>query len=202
MPDSTTKPADALAELGCPPVGAIENPYAATNSHENDGCIWADEGLFLASLAAHFGGPVLEIGANCGVSTRSILGGLSHSEVLISVDIRHLWDGSAVPNLVQVTADSAKWDAPHPVKWAFIDGDHSYDGVLHDIAMARRAKAGLMVFHDCAPILQGRMAKGHILHCRKAVEEFTQCNPEWNLRWLDTLCGMALIWTRHFLQSD
>lgn len=166
-----------------------------------DGSVWPEEGRLLCAFAHRYGGPVLEIGAQRGVSTRYILFGLPKADKLYSVDLYHQYAPAAGghTNLVQVTGSSFTYEPP-PCSWAFIDGDHSYDGVLSDIATARKAGCTMLFFHDGAPHLQGLLHDGYPLGVRRAIMSWHSANAEeWHLAELVTKSGM--FYARHKFKS-
>lgn len=104
-------------------------------------------------FAQELGGPVLEVGSDLGISTRYICEGLADGTKVYAVDCHHKWvdDPMTYPNRIQVNSDSRFYRTPEPVKWAFIDGDHRFRGVLQDIEAATASGARLLVFHDTRP---------------------------------------------------
>lgn len=125
------------------------------------GAVMPEEGILLASIAAHHGGPILEIGADLGVSTRFLHEGLDRrgeAACIASIDVQHLWpeDGS-YPRRVRIVQDSqtcAQCPAVRalgPYQWAFIDGNHCRPWVEGDIRNAIALGARVLVFHDTTP---------------------------------------------------
>lgn len=122
---------------------------------ENHGSVAHSEGRVLAALAACYGGPVLEIGSDLGISTRYIHDGLDRAEqrgAIYAVDINHKWqDPAPWPRRIQVDADSRLYRCPETPAWAFLDGDHRRRGVLQDIEAAVSSGARRFLFHDTRP---------------------------------------------------
>lgn len=132
-------------------------PQHPPESPEGGGAVYHPEGMILYGAASRFGGPVLEIGADRGVSTRYILAGLQPAHKVYSVDVRHLWRPRLAEDphgqRVAIETNSRELMATEipVVRWAFIDGDHTYDGVDNDTGQAVRLGAGFMIYHDCSP---------------------------------------------------
>ena len=130
-------------------------PPEAQYPSEGHGAVFHEEGCVLASIAYELGGPVLEIGAEKGISTRYIHEGLTvggHKDKLYSVDIRHQWPEDANwPLRVRVERDSRFYRTPEPVRWAFIDGNHTRPFIMQDIEAAVASGAKSFLFHDTGP---------------------------------------------------
>lgn len=136
-------------------------PLEAQQTEGQGAACGHEEGLVLAALAYEFGGPVLETGADTGVSTRYIHEGLDRAawpdeHYIYSVDILHKWHICTAPwpRRVRIDGSSFTYNAPEPCAWAFIDGDHREAGVRADIATALRAGCKRMFFHDTGPHCQ------------------------------------------------
>lgn len=163
---------------------------------ENHGSVFHSEGCILTALAAYLGGPVLEIGANLGISTRYIHEGLElHGKgenLVYSVDGNHLWgDDPEWPLRVRIPRWSQDYHPP-ACRWAFIDGNHSAEGVKVDIEKALEAGCGGMLFHDTEPGAPPFELLGSGTDARAVVLEVLEPNPEWSLYDITTHCGM--IW--------
>lgn len=106
---------------------------------------------FLKSVAK---GNVLEIGVHCGISTTALLAGLEENGGhLWSVDVhpacRYVWYGHPLWTFKCPWAgDLVNPDLP--LDMVFIDGDHSYAGVMQDlVTWVPKVKAGgLVLCHD------------------------------------------------------
>lgn len=107
---------------------------------------------------------VLEIGSFCGLST------ICMAQTAARVYAADTFDGRATPlpgdtleefwgnvsrhglthRVTVCRGESAAVEIPEPVDLAFIDGDHDYQAVLADLAVARRhlKPGGLVAFHD------------------------------------------------------
>jgi methyltransferase family protein len=169
---------------------------------EGHGAVWHQEGVILFALAHKLGGPVLEIGADQGVSTRYIHEGLARrrgvKDIVWSIDINHKWaDDPAWPRRRRVTADGAKWRCPEAganFAWAFIDGSHQYDAVRADIVTTWSHGCRAMLFHDARPDMV-EATKANVSNessVRRAVfDEFArEYLKDWTLTYLPTGCGM------------
>ena|ERR1041385_7955651 len=123
---------------------------------------------FLRSVAK---GNVLEIGVHCGISTTALLAGLEENG-------GHLWSIDVHPSCRYVWYGHPQWtfycpwsgDKPQPdlpLDLLFIDGDHSYEGVMSDLNWFHMMReGGLILCHDAnTPSFPG---------VRKAIDEF--CN--------------------------
>ena len=168
---------------------------------ENNGSVFHEEGLILATLAYNYGGPVLETGADQGVSTRYIHEGLDlrgDPGLIYSVDVLHKWPGSDEPGgdpewprRVKIDGDSGSYNTPEPCRWAFIDCDHRYRGVIRAIGAALRAGCTRIIFHDTADHIRknpDNPTGGS--DARDAVPEFFAGLPGWRLFDITTHCGM------------
>lgn len=184
------KPDEFLARWAPLPHGPANHHFTGLQTPENAGSVLHHEGVILTTLAYNLGGPVLEIGAEKGVSTRYIHEGLEWVGIgggdrphVYSVDIRHQWEHDpGWPLRVKVDADSAYYLPPEPVKWAFIDGNHHHPAVVIDIAQTVKAGARYLLFHDTG---ENNPWPGP----RKAVIELPA--DEWQISLIETQCGMA-----------
>lgn len=188
-------------------------PLHVQHSPGCSGGVLADDGIALAHFAARFGGPVLEIGGDVGVSTRYICEGLErhtaqeHStvDVVFSIDNDHKWEQDAYwPRRFRVNADSSKLipaDLPSPYGvhfsrflWAFIDGCHSREMVLNDALFAYTVGCDAMVFHDGArgtnPVYRAEDNSG--TDVPEAVPEFFAKRPDFTLIFVPTTVGLIL----------
>jgi hypothetical protein len=112
------------------------------------------------------GGPILEVGRGLGGST-SLLLGASAERPVVSIDDREATNHSSIANHIFQRADVAKrlklyrQTSREPIAeqefgMLFIDADHSYEGVCHDIGMfwnslkSFEGKPALAAFHDAA----------------------------------------------------
>lgn len=153
------------------------NPHRAT-ARDLYSFMAADEKLdihaHLPFLKEHAKGNVLEIGVHCGISTTALLAGLE-------VSGGHLWSVDVHPSCRYVHYGHPQWTfscpwsgdevTPDvPLDLLFIDGDHSYQGVMSDlIAWAPKVrKSGLILCHDAdTPSFPG---------VRKAIDDFCNTN--------------------------
>lgn len=164
----------------------VPNQHAASGIDPGGGSIWDDEGQILAEHARQHGGPVLEIGTQRGISARYILrgldaGGWDASHLLYAVDLHHQHHlADTEPRMRAVSCNSAFYAGP-PVKWAFVDGLHTYDGVLIDIEQAMRHGANVIFLHDYCERLQGQATNEGLIGVRRAVQDWLAGHPDWKL---------------------
>lgn len=164
------------------------------------GSVYPIEGCFLATIAAELGGPVLEIGANHGISTKFIHVGLQrggHDDPIYSVDVCHRWPPDEAqdewPLRRATCADSKDYTPPEKCRWAFIDGDHTFCGVQADIDTAVVAGCRRLVFHDTAVRAQGHQVGGEDVGVRAAVLAWHKRSyKEWELTEIETPAGFIV----------
>jgi len=167
----------------------------STWQSENNGSVFHIEGQILAALAARLGGPVLEIGADLGISTRYIHEGLARTEKqnlrIYSVDNHHKWDEDpGWPLRVPIDADSTTYRPPEPCTWAFCDGDHRYDGVFKDCGTLLRAGIPHLLFHDTGAHHAPASNQSCGSDARRAVLDFFTPLPHWELIDVQSPCGL------------
>jgi len=189
-------PSDFLTEV-------LQSTHEPRDHHdgvqpENHGSVFHEEGQILTNLALVLGGDALEIGTCLGISTRYISEGLDvhGSGNVHTVDIHpeFLFDASW-PRITQHTCNSAYFPC-RPFKWAFIDGDHKYPGVVTDIEIALECSCNYLIFHDTSPIVESVQK---VSDARKAVLDNLK-ESEWELFDITTHCGM--IYARRRPQND
>jgi len=139
-------------------------PTTVRTNHGDPTYCSAAEGAFLEGLAANCPDParVVEIGTGKGTSLLRILYGLSlHQDVRVwTIDlkeqdeVRDALEAAQIPNwrydmLVGDSADigHANWE---PLDLLFIDGSHSYEGVIADADawFPHLTPEGVVAFHD------------------------------------------------------
>lgn len=123
-----------------------------------------DEGTALWRAVKNSGGPILEVGRAAGGSTVIILGA-SQSRQVVSVDRApfHAWCADEVfqrpdvKNRLKLYVQTSREDIPEQqFGMLFIDADHSYEGICHDIATfwnklkPMDGRKAIAVFHDGA----------------------------------------------------
>lgn len=149
---------------------------------EGHGAVWYEEGKVLANIAADLGGYVLEIGTNLAISTRFISDGLDANGgpgKVWTIDINQWWEyRDDWPRIIPFCMDS-RYFPVRPFKWAFVDGDHTYEGVKQDLPLVKKCQCEVVVFHD------SKTWPG----VKKAVEEGLT-EDEWELLEIDTGCGL------------
>ncbi len=139
-------------------VGRVQGLQWWTPVQERYEIICKDEKLdthaHLPFLKEHAKGNVLEIGVHCGISTTALLAGLEENG-------GHLWSSDIHPACRYVWYWHPQWtffcpwsgdkvEPDLPLDLLFIDGDHSFEGVMRDlITWAPKVKAGGLIFlHD------------------------------------------------------
>jgi len=192
-------PAEFLKEF-CLPVPVHDHHLTGPPSSQRlaeDGAVFHCEGEILAGLSALHGGPVLELGADHGVSTRYIHEGLDLGEAhpgqcILSIDVYHKWDDdSDWPRRRRIVHDSSTYSLPFPCTWAFIDGDHRYPGVLADIKTCLSAGIRRLLFHDTALHLKRNpLSTSDGSDAREAVLDFFSARPTWDLIEIGSPAGL------------
>jgi predicted O-methyltransferase YrrM len=120
-----------------------------------------DEAAFLWKAVRATGGNILEVGRNQAGST-VLLAAAAPGREIYSIDIKakaHPACGKFLARpenqgrVHQLVADSRKTLPGLTFGFLFIDGDHSFDGVLADVIAHWNALevSGLAVFHDAVP---------------------------------------------------
>lgn len=137
--------------LDLDPIEPIDMHYVQP---ENRGSVFHEEGRILTKLTRRLEGDgpihVLEIGSAVGISSRYILAGLKHrASTLTSIDIFHRWITS-FPNHFQWSGYSTDFFPLEKDKYtfAFVDGDHRYDGARADTLACIEAGIPVIAHHD------------------------------------------------------
>lgn len=73
-----------------------------------------------------------------------------------------------------------KWE-PHPVGLAYLDGDHTFQGTLNQIEVAKRCGAKVIAIHDVNDFGEGRMVKRAALQLLGPWHERVERLAVWNL---------------------
>lgn len=174
----------------------------AFHQPECNGSVFHDEGKVLMNTAHFLGGPVLEIGTDQAISTRyiaeglrdiSYTSGITDANIIHTVDILQRWvDDPCWPEIVPFKISSEDFPlALTKYSWAFVDGDHSYGGVVKDIGLLSQLQWDTYpraLFHDCGEAVQGQeFDPGQFIDVRRAVLEHMK---DWKLTEIDTKLGM------------
>ena len=199
----TRSPADFLRELNVstePEDHHFTGPPSVWQA-ENEGSVFHIEGRILYSLAFKYPGLILEIGSDLGVSTRYIHQGLddaleqSHTlepAHIYCVDPIHKWpEDASWPRRHRIVGYSPSDIPLLEYDWAFIDGDHRYDGVMADIAAAKNLVHGPLVFHDTAPRFSSHTPTNTSdgSEARRAILDSLP-ESEWQLTEITSPCGL------------
>jgi hypothetical protein len=155
----------------------------------HSGGIQPEEGAVLTTLAVLWGGPVFEIGVEYGNSTQYIADGLQDGSRIYSCDIQDV-RYYRPKGQVFYPYKSIQVTPPEPCAWAFIDGDHSYVGVVSDIAHCEALGITRLVFHDAREDDPCRDTAGQagtdvLAACHNRLKGYT-------IRRLDTTCGILI----------
>lgn len=166
---------------------------------EGQGSVAHSEGTILSAFASKFGGPVLEIGSDLGISSRYILEALDRrgtpDDILIAVDYFHKWDEDILRR-VRIDADTSCFCIRNQIPdyeyaWAFIDGDHRYGGVLNDIELvAHHFAVPRIFFHDCRLDFPRATGPSNGSDAHLAVCRVLENDPDWILTYIATPCGL------------
>jgi len=182
-------------------------PLEAQVTFGESGALHHLEGCLLARFAATVGGHVLEIGADHGVSTRYIHQGLDRAQTggqIVALDFQHKWGhDDHWPRRIRFEANSyTVW--PHELQallpegedfsWAFIDGDHSWEGASRDTLLALSLGIRRIFYHDtgehCVPYKLSPAGHQSGSSVRQAILAGFRDAPGWNLYDIRTPCGM------------
>jgi len=146
-----------FAELSCWIFAASLNNHRVIHQR-------IDEGALLWRALKMSGGPILEVGRAAGGSTLVLLGA-SGSRPVVSIDrapfhafiAEHVFERPDVASRLKLYRQSSREPiAETEFGMVFIDADHSYEGVCHDIATFWNTlrpfdgKPALAAFHDAA----------------------------------------------------
>jgi len=146
-----------FSELACWLLASSLNDHKIINQR-------LDETALLWRATKKTGGRILEVGRAGGGSTVAILGASEGREV-ISIDrypqhaeiVDQIFDREDIKSrLTLLTRSSRDEIDPDELGMLFVDGDHTYEGVCHDIAYFWNklkpvdGKPALAVFHDAA----------------------------------------------------
>jgi hypothetical protein len=194
-------PQSVLSHFGFeqPPACAdhhFTGPLPAQQS-EGQGSVFHIEGQLLYAMATDLGGPVLEIGSDLGVSTRYIHEGLEDTGAgpVVAVDYCHKFgDDLDWPLRIRIECDTHKEPGKIPAlpyRWAFIDGDHRYDGVLQDIKLAVGLGINTLVFHDTRADIPVPTNPSDGSEARRAVTDYFMSKP-WVVWDIPTPAGLML----------
>ena len=130
--------------------------------HHVNGWLTEEEGKLLYATAARTEGPILEVGTYHGRSLILLAGlgrpiysvdpfaGFDDTDPSGDATFAKLWDNLIardVRNVFQFRMPVEAW-MPHPCGFAYLDGDHTCQGTLNQIAAARACGVELMCLHD------------------------------------------------------
>ena len=141
---------------------------SARDKYEENMLGWSDIKDHMPRLRAAASGDCLEIGVRGGMSTSALLAGIEeHGGFLWSIDCNDcsgVFKGHPDWNFTQ--ADTQKIDKCETVHdLVFIDGDHSYEGALHDLRVFGSRGDRVFVHDTEAPDYPG---------VRRAVEDYVK----------------------------
>src|ERR1700752_67205 len=155
---------------------------------------WSDLKEHLPRLRAASRGNVLEIGTRAGISTAALLLGVEENGGHVwSVDIddcSKVFTGHPQWTFIQsdsrqLTSTAFGSDGIPSFDLFFVDGDHSFEGCLHDLTNYGSHSKVIMVHDtDCPDTFPG---------VRKAVQKFLVLYPQRKIEWRHESFGMAVI---------
>jgi hypothetical protein len=163
--DKQMRVVDGIADFGCSDFAELSS-WLFASSLSNHRVIHEriDEGALLWRAVKMSAGPILEVGRAAGGSTTTILGASGERRV-VSVDrdpshhtiSERIFSRPDVRHRLTLYKQSSREPIPEPeFGMMFVDGDHSYEGVCHDIATFWNrlkpfdGKPPLATFHDAA----------------------------------------------------
>ena len=142
------RPGDSLPDMGdiaLDPLNYKCTRYNDLTTH--------DEADFLVSYARRVAndGMIVNIGTWTGKSVAALRFGNSFAKI-VAIDIDHSRAEIRLPDVEYITSDSAQialgWDHG-AIDLLFVDGSHSYAGIMNDMAFAKHIKpGGWILFHD------------------------------------------------------
>lgn len=185
-------------------------PLEAQVTFGESGALHHTEGGLLARYAATNPGHVLEIGADHGVSTRYIHDGLDQTgqiAQIVALDFMHKWGhDDHWPRRIRFEANSytvwpqelqALLPEGESFSWAFIDGDHSWEGASRDTLLAFSLGIRRIFYHDtgpqCVPYKLSPAGHQSGSSVRQALLAGFRDSPGWNLYDIQTPCGMMYL---------
>lgn len=186
-------------------------PLEAQSSFGAGGAIHHGEGEILASYANRWGGHVLEIGSDHGVSTRYIHQGLDESRqpagLIVAVDFDHKWnDDDQWSRRRRHTQNSFRVMPPDVLrylpegstfKWAFIDGEHSFEASARDTLLCLAMGIPAIFYHDTTPNAPPfNRETGMGANVRDMLLAGFRDDPDWTLYDISTFCGMMFLESR------
>lgn len=196
-------PSEFLA--GFKPIPSVQDHHFTgplpNHQPEGHGSVFHEEGLILATLAYNLGGPVLETGADQGVSTRYIHEGLDARGTpgqIYSVDWLHKWPGSDAPGgdpdwprRIKIDGDVGEYRCPVKPSWCFCDDDHRYRGVIRAIKTILLSGCTRILFHDAGEhIRKNPDNPSGGSDVRDAVPDYFAGLPGWHVFDISTHCGL------------
>lgn len=164
------------------------------------GWLTSEERALLYGLARGVpsGGVVLNVGVEYGASVVCLMSGMRPDTTIYAIDIdTSKYEGPPIVNLIEADsgAIAATWD--RPIHLAFIDGDHSFAGVMRDVQFCDHLVPGAMViFHDCYDFERGHPNPHAVCpEVDQAVDAWVQAEPAG--RWSELLpIGSSRIFRR------
>ncbi|WP_127960350.1 class I SAM-dependent methyltransferase [Serratia microhaemolytica] len=155
--------------------------FLFTNDNRNRGVIRMnfDEAACLWRAVKSTEGNILEIGRRHGGSTVLLLAASEPDRKVISVDLEPAHHASAdsffvrpeIASRLELVIGDSRIPRGETLGLLFVDGDHSYEGVVADIVAhwAQLVPCGLVVFHDAVPN-DGLAHINEINHCPGVTE--------------------------------
>lgn len=147
------------------------------------GWLTLNEREALRRYAAKATGVIINVGVEYGASLVCLRAGSESPIIGFDIDTSNVVIplSRTLQVIKQDSGEAAATYLGYPVGLAFIDGDHSYDGVMRDTVWADHiVEGGYIIFHDCYE--WDKPPKTTHANCpdvTRAVDAWHAAHPEW-----------------------